>query len=90
VPSINKSGHLRDEVRSVAEKKHGQCYNGRLGIGFQKKYWIEKFVYDAIAHFNYGQKATIDVFCYVNNPPGTNTTRGCTTVNRNRKRQRAY
>lgn len=47
-------------------------------------------VYDAIAHFNYGQKATIDVFHALNIAPGTNTTRGCMTANRNRKRQRAY
>ena len=47
-------------------------------------------VSDAIANFNYGQKATIDVFRTLNIAPGTNTIRGCTTVNRNRKRQREY
>ena len=47
-------------------------------------------VYDAIAHFNYGEKATIDVYSALNIDPGTYTIQGCTTINRERKRKRAY
>jgi len=89
----------RDEM--LSECLHGktqnanESYNGMIWNRVPKHTHVglQNFsfgVYDAIAHFNYGQKATIDVFSYVNIDPGTYTTRGCTTVNRNRKRQRAY
>ena len=47
-------------------------------------------VYDAIAHFNYGEKATLDVLKSLNVVPGVYTTRTCDTINRERKRSAAY
>jgi len=79
----------RDEM--LSECLHGktqnanESYNGMIWNRVPKHTHVglQNFsfgVYDAIAHFNYGQKATIDVFSYVNIDPGTYTTRGCTTV----------
>ena len=39
-------------------------------------------VYDAISHFNYGEKATLDVLKLLNVVPGMFTTIICDTVNR--------
>jgi len=38
-------------------------------------------VYDAICHFNYGEKATLDIFTLLNIELFY-TTRGCTSINR--------
>lgn len=72
-----------------------KCLHGKtqtVNKSFNGMIWnrVSKRTHVVIAHFNYGQKATIDVFHALNIAPGTNTTRGCMTANRNRKRQRAY
>ena len=47
-------------------------------------------VYDAISHFNYGEKATLDVLKQLNVELGLFTTIICGTVNRERKRSAIY
>ena len=47
-------------------------------------------VYDAIAHFNYGTKATLDVFELLNIDAGLYTTQLCDALNKVRKRSSAY
>ena len=47
-------------------------------------------VYDAIAHFNYGEQATLDTLKSHNIEPGIYTTQGCNTINRERKRSALY
>ena len=43
-------------------------------------------VYDAIAHFNYGMKATLDVFKMLNIEPSIYTMQSCDNLNKERKR----
>ena len=47
-------------------------------------------VYDAIAHFNYGMKATLDVFKILNIEPGICTMQICDNLNKERKRNSLY
>jgi len=47
-------------------------------------------VYDAIAHFNYGEKAALDILELINIEPGTYTKSICNTINKERKRRSAY
>jgi len=71
---------LHGKTQNANESYNGMIWNRvpkHTHVGLQN---FSFGVYDAIAHFNYGQKATIDVFSYVNIDPGTYTTRGCTTV----------
>ena len=65
-------------------------------------YILSVGVYDAISHFNYGEKATLDVLKLLNvepdmfttiicdSEPGMFTTIICDTVNRERKRSAVY
>ena len=46
---------------------------------------LELAVYDAVANYNYGRKATIDILKNVNIIPGDYTTRLCNTLNLRRK-----
>ena len=46
---------------------------------------LELAVYDAVANYNYGRKATIDILKNVNIIPGVYTTRLCNTLNLRRK-----
>ena len=47
-------------------------------------------VYDAIAHYNYGEKATLDIFKEMNVEPGLFTITLCAGINRKRKRHSVY
>ena len=47
-------------------------------------------VYDAIAHFNYGMKATLDVFKMLNIEPGIYTMQICDNLNKERKCNSLY
>ena len=47
-------------------------------------------VYDAIAHFNHGMKATLDVFKMLNTEPGIYTMQICDNLNKERKRNSLY
>ena len=47
-------------------------------------------VYDAIAYFNYGMKATLDVFKMLNIEPGIYTMQICDNLNKERKRNALY
>ena len=47
-------------------------------------------VYDAISHFNDGEKATLDMLKLLNIEPGVFTSRWCVQVNRRRKRHSSY
>lgn len=47
-------------------------------------------VYDAIAHFNYGEKAALDTMKLLNVNPGYYMTKSCSKVNKKRIRQSAY
>ena len=47
-------------------------------------------VYDAIAHFNYGEKATLDIYRLLNIKPGVYTSQACEKVNKSRKRRSVY
>ena len=47
-------------------------------------------VYDAIAYFNYGMKATFDVFKMLNIEPGIYTMQICDNLNKERKRNALY
>ena len=41
---------------------------------------LELAVYDAVANYNYGRKATIDIMNHLNIIPGVYTTRLCNTL----------
>ena len=47
-------------------------------------------VYDPIAHFNYGMKATLDVFKMLNIESGIYTMQICDNLNKERKRNSLY
>ena len=47
-------------------------------------------VYDAIAYFNYGMKATLDVFKMLNIEPGIYNMQICDNLNKERKRNALY
>ena len=47
-------------------------------------------VYDAIAHFNYGEKATLDIYRLLNVEPGIYTTESCLQINGIRKLRSLY
>jgi len=47
-------------------------------------------VYDAIGHFNYGQKAALDTMKLLNITPGFYMMKSCGSVNRKRKRLSVY
>ena len=47
-------------------------------------------VYDAIAYFIYGMKATLDVFKMLNIEPGIYTMQICDNLNKERKRSALY
>ena len=46
---------------------------------------LELAGYDAVANYNYGRKATIDILKHLNIIPGVYTTRLCNTLNLRRK-----
>ena len=47
-------------------------------------------VYDAISHFNIGEKAALDVFGLMNIESGVYTSRLCAEINKTRKRHSIY
>ena len=47
-------------------------------------------VYDAVAHFNYGKKAAIDIIELLKIDPGVHMTNSCRTVNTRRKLSSIY
>ena len=72
-----------------------ETFNGMLWNRVPKSYHVglnilSVGVYDAIAHFNYGEKATLDVLDYINVEPGIFTKTMCNAINKERKRSAAY
>ena len=51
--------------------------------GFDK---LEFAVYDAVANFNDGRQATLDIFNMLNVDPGYNTLSACSSLNIRRRR----
>ena len=47
-------------------------------------------VYDAISHFNYGQKAAFDIFKELDVEPGVYMRKSCGFINRKRKSHSVY
>ena len=47
-------------------------------------------VYDAVSHFNYGQKAALDTIRLLDIDPGIYMTKSCGSINKKRKRQSIY
>ena len=46
---------------------------------------LEIAVYDAVANYNYGRRATLDIFELLNMKPGHFTTKMCSALNARRK-----
>ena len=51
---------------------------------------IELAVFDAVANYNYGRKATLDIFGQLNTIPGVHTIRICNILNLRRKYTAAH
>ena len=47
-------------------------------------------VYDAVSHFNYGQKAALDTIRLLDIDPGIYMTKSCGSINKKRKHQSIY
>ena len=72
-----------------------ESFNGMIWNHVPKSYHVglnilSVGVYDAIAHFNNGEKATLDVLDYINVEPGIFTKTMCNAINKERKRSAAY
>ena len=81
---------LHGKTQNVNESFNGTIWN-----------WIPKAthiglstlcsrVYEAVSHFNYGQKAALDTIRLVDIDPGTYMTKSCGSINKKRKHQSIY
>ena len=72
-----------------------ESFNGMVWNRVPKSYHVglnilSVGVYDAIAHFNYGEKATLDVLDYINVEPSIFTKTMCNAINKERKRSSSF
>ena len=81
---------LHGKTQNANESFNGMIWNRipkATHIGINN---ISLGVYDAIAHFNYGMKATLNVFKMLNIEPGIYTLQILDNLNKERKRNPLY
>ena len=80
---------------------HGKTQNSNESFNGTIWNWIPKAthvglitlcsgVYDAVSHFNYGQKAALDIVRLLDIDPGIYMTKSCGSINKRRKHQSIY
>ena len=80
---------LHGKTQNCSESYNGMIWNRvpkstHVGLNV-----LSLAVYDAIEHFNYGEKASLDVLSELNVEPGL-FTKTCNTYNRRKKRHSVY
>ena len=81
---------LHGKTRNANESFNVMIWNGipkATHVGINN---LSLRVYDVIAYFNYGMKATLDVFKMLNIEPGIYTMQICDNLNKERKRNALY
>ena len=77
---------LRGKTQNANESSNGMIWNRIPKATHAGINNLSLGVYDAIAYFNYGRKATLDVFKMLNIETGIYTMQICDNLNRERKR----
>ena len=83
------SDNLLSKCQHGKTQNQNESFNGAIWERLPKSKYhsfqqLDFGVYDAVAHFNIGRKATILIFEKLNMVPGRYTLKGCATLNKKR------
>ena len=77
-------------LKSVNESFNGTIWNRIPKATHVGLSTLCSWLYDAVSHFNYGQKAALDTIRLLDIDPGIYMTKSCGSINKKRKHQSIY
>ena len=82
--------YLQGKTQNANESFNGRTWNRISKATYVGLTTLCSGIYDAVSHFNYGQKAALDTIRFLDIDPGICITKSCGSINKKRKHQSIY